>query len=197
MNYSITFFQELYSVRNALLNIVFYLYTVFSAVLYINITLILILSTLWAFYFIQKIWKDYSRNEKVYSKLRNSFPEHIWLNKMQNFKSNRIKNILLLAICVSESIMTIIIVYDKFRSYVFNETYQPENNVKTGLLVLISCGSFVSYRIYATLAFAGCVITSGTGWIEIIIQIQSTIHFLQVHKSKSNPNPYGMQISNP
>ena len=135
-----------------------YIYTIFSAVLYINITLILILSTLWAFYFIQKIWKDY-RNEKVYSKLRNSFPEHIWLNKMQNFKSNRIKNILLLTICVSETIMTIIIVYDKFRCYVFNETYQPEKNVKTGLLVLISCGSFISFRIYATLALAGCVIT--------------------------------------
>ena len=153
-----TSIQDLNSVRNTLLNGVYHLYTVLSAILYINIFLMLILSTLWAFYFIQKIWKDY-RYEKMHSKLRNSFQEQLWLNRMQNFKSNRIKNIILLAICVSETVMTVIIVYDKFRDYVFNETYNPEKDAKTGLLVFISCGSFVSYRIYATLAMGECVLT--------------------------------------
>ena len=159
MNNSITIFLEPNSVRNTILNGVYHLLTVFSTVLFINITLVLILSTLWAFYFIQKLWKDY-RHEKLYSKLRNDYQEYIWLNRMQNFKSNRIKNILLLAISVSETVMTAIVVYDKFRCYIFNETYNPEPDAKTGFLVLMSCGNFLSYRVYASLALAEYVITS-------------------------------------
>ena len=144
--------------RPCILNGVYHLLTVFSTVLFINITLVLILTTLWAFYFIQKLWKDY-RHEKQYSKLRNDYPEYKWLNRMQNFKSNRIKNILLLAISVSEIVMTAIVVYD-ISLHIFNETYNPEPDAKTVFLVLMSCGNFLSYRVYASLALAEYVITS-------------------------------------
>ncbi|KAI6654012.1 hypothetical protein LOD99_2859 [Oopsacas minuta] len=51
------------------------------------------------------------RKEKLNSKLVNSQPEHVWLNEMQNFRTNRIKNIFLLAICLSEIGMTFSIVF--------------------------------------------------------------------------------------
>ena len=82
---------------------------IFAPIMYLNFLLISLFSTLWALYLIPKLWKDY-RNEKTTSKLRNSQPEYLWINKMKNFKSNRIKNIFLLCICISEIGATISIV---------------------------------------------------------------------------------------
>ena len=78
--------------------------------MYLNFFIVLLFSTLWALYLIPKLWKDY-RNEKITSKLRNNQLEYLWINKMENFKSNRIKNIFLLCICVSEIGVTISIVF--------------------------------------------------------------------------------------
>ncbi|KAI6660684.1 hypothetical protein LOD99_10326 [Oopsacas minuta] len=50
------------------------------------------------------------RKEKLNSKLVNSRPEHVWLNEMQNYRTNRIKHIFLLAICLSEIGMTFSII---------------------------------------------------------------------------------------
>ena len=83
---------------------------IFTPIMYLNVMLILVFSTLWALYLIPKLWKEY-RNEKITSKLRNSQPEYLWVNKMENFKSNRIRNIFLLCICISEIGVTISIVF--------------------------------------------------------------------------------------
>ena len=127
----------------------------FSVVIYIN-TIILTLSTLWALYFIQKIRKDY-KIEKMQSKLRNNYPEHYWLNAMKNFKSNRIRNILLLAICTSEIVMTALLVYNKFNTLLEN-SWLYENVGYSIVMTFIGCG-ILSYNIFATYSFAGCVIT--------------------------------------
>ena len=83
---------------------------IFAPIMYLNFLSILLFSNLWALYLIPKLWKDY-RNEKITSKLRSSQPEHLWINTMENFKSNRIKNIFLLCICLSEIGVTISIVF--------------------------------------------------------------------------------------
>ena len=74
---------------------------VFMPLMNINFMLMFIFSTSWTFYLIRKLWKDY-RKEKITSKSRNNQPEYLWMNAMKNFKSNRIKNSFLLAICLSE-----------------------------------------------------------------------------------------------
>ena len=83
---------------------------IFAPIMYLNFFTVLFFSTLWALYLIPKLWKDY-RNEKITSKLRNNQPEYLWINKMENFKSNRIKNIFLFCICLSEIGATIAIVF--------------------------------------------------------------------------------------
>ena len=83
---------------------------IFAPIMYLNFMLILVFSTLWALYLIPKLWRDY-RNEKITSKLRNNQPEHMWVNRMENLKSNRIKNSFLLAICLSEIGTTMSIVF--------------------------------------------------------------------------------------
>ena len=74
---------------------------VFMPLMNINFMGLFIFSTSWTFYLIRKLWKDY-RKEKITSKSRNNQPEYLWMNAMKNFKSNRIKNSFLLAICLSE-----------------------------------------------------------------------------------------------
>ena len=109
-------------------------YEVFGPLIHINIVCILVFSILWAFFLIRTLWKDY-RKEKIYLKLRNTVPEYQWFNTMNNFRSNKIKNCLLLAICLSESGITVMLVYiqlmnflsimgrnivDKFRFFISN-----------------------------------------------------------------------------
>ena len=84
-------------------------YIVFGPLTHINFVIILVLSLLWAFFLIRTLWKDH-RKEKISFKLRNTVPEYQWLNTMNNFRSNRIKNCLLLAICLSESGITLMLV---------------------------------------------------------------------------------------
>ena len=79
---------------------------IFAPIMYINFMLVLIYSSIWALYLGRKLCKD-NRKEKMHSKLHNNQPEYIWLNNMKNFRSNRIKNRFLLAICLSEITMTL------------------------------------------------------------------------------------------
>ena len=88
----------------------------FGLLTQINLVLILILTILWAFFIIRALWKDY-RKEKMYSKLRNTVPEYQWLNTMNNFCSNRIKNRLLLSICLSESALTVMLVSNQLGNF--------------------------------------------------------------------------------
>ena len=74
---------------------------VFAPFLYINFFFIIMLSSSWAVYLVQKLMKDF-RKEKLKSKLRLSLPNDIWENSMANFKTNRIKNAIMLVICLSE-----------------------------------------------------------------------------------------------
>ena len=91
-------------------------YKVFGPLTHINFVIILIFSILWAFFLIRTLWKDH-RKEKINFKLRNTIPEYQWLNTMNNFRSNRIKNCLLLAICLSESGITIMLVSNQFKNF--------------------------------------------------------------------------------
>ena len=83
--------------------------------MYINFVMIFIFSISWAFYFVRKLWKDY-RKEKITFKMRDNQPEYLWINAMENFKSNRIKNIFLLAICFSETTCTLSILVVAFET---------------------------------------------------------------------------------
>ena len=78
--------------------------------MYINFIAGLIFSITWALYFVRMLWKDY-RKEKIIFKLRNNQSEYLWINAMENFKSNRIKNIFLLAICFCEIGITLSVVF--------------------------------------------------------------------------------------
>ena len=89
---------------------------VFGPLMDINCVIILVFSILWAFFLIRTLWKDY-RKEKINFKLRNTVPEYQWLNTMNNFRSNRIKNCLLLAICLSESGITLMLVFNQLQYF--------------------------------------------------------------------------------
>ena len=110
-----------------------------------------------------KILKDY-KIEKMQSKLRNNYPEHSWLNAMKNFKSNRIKNILLLAICVVEVVIHVILIYYKYKTFVMSEIESTENGWFMNLMhsssfgINFSINSFVYNEIVA-FAFSECVLT--------------------------------------
>ena len=82
----------------SILNVTF---GIFIPLMYVDIMAMLIFSIFWAFYLIRKLWKNYKK-EKITATLRNNQPEYLWMNAMKNFKSNRIKNSFLLAICLSE-----------------------------------------------------------------------------------------------
>ena len=88
------------------------------------------------------------------SKLRNSYPEHSWLNAMKNFKSNRIKNLILLAICVSDIGMMGALVHFRLNNCVENDGFMIGENMSTEVdnFELIGFGLF-QYRFYSTLAF--------------------------------------------
>ena len=133
---------------------------IFSAVLPINVILILTLSTLWAIYLIQKILKDY-KIERMQSKLRNNYPEHSWLNAMKNFKSNRIKNNLLLAICVTEVVMNAILFYDKFQNSIVINNYDGwfVDIMISSMMPDDITDSLFSYNIFAIYTFSQCVLT--------------------------------------
>ena len=77
---------------------------VLSPILYLNYIFILILSSLWAIYLTRNLLRNF-RKEKIISKLRRNYPEYQWLIMMKNFKTNRIRDCFLLAICSSEFIM--------------------------------------------------------------------------------------------
>ena len=81
-----------------------------APVMYVNYFIIFLLSSTWAVHLIHKITKDY-RREKLKIKQGYNQPEFIWKNELKNFRSNRIKNAFLLAICLSECLTTISIVY--------------------------------------------------------------------------------------
>ena len=87
-------------------SVINYATRVFAPLMNINFVIICIFSISWAFYFVRKLWKDY-RKEKITFKMRDNQPEYLWINAMENFKSNRIKNIFLLAICLSETVYTL------------------------------------------------------------------------------------------
>ena len=88
----------------------------FGISMHMNIVLILIFSILWAFFLIRSLWKDY-RKEKQDFKLRNTVPEYQWLNTMNNFRSNRVKNCLLLSICLAESGMSGMLISNQLITY--------------------------------------------------------------------------------
>ena len=79
-------------------------YNVFMFIAYVNYSVILIFSILWALYLVKTLWKDY-KNEKINSRLRNNVLKDQWLNAMKNFCSNRVKNRLLLVICLIEIVI--------------------------------------------------------------------------------------------
>ena len=152
------------NIINWLNDVVYHLEDIISVVLPINAIIILTLSFSWAIYLIHKILKDY-KIEKIQSKLRNDYTEH-YLNDMKNLKSNRIKNILLLAICVSEVVMNAILVLDKADSFVAEEESYP---LYGWLTHFISSGSIISFdldidtftpnNIFAAFTFSQCVLT--------------------------------------
>lgn len=118
---------------------------VFAPLMYTNLMSILIFSTLWAFYLSTRLWKDY-RRERITSKLRNSYPEYILKNAMENFRSNRIKNTLLLAICLSELGVAISIVFSVAKLIPFSVSEGIGNQIKFWLQ-----NPFVSFPKYENL----------------------------------------------
>ena len=95
----------------------------------INFAFILIFSFLWAFSLIRTSWKDY-RKEKMNFKLRNTVPEYKWLNIMNNFRSNRIKNCIMLSICACESGITGVFVFNQLRIFLSTINEKIEDKVQ-------------------------------------------------------------------
>ena len=110
-----------------------YYYEVFGPIMDIHFVIILVFSILWAFFLIRTLWKDYKK-EKMNFKLRNTVPQYQWLNTMNNFRSNRIKNCLLLAICLSESGITAMLICSRF--VIFESILGGTREDKSEILIL-------------------------------------------------------------
>ena len=129
-------------------------YGVFGPLMHINFVIILVFSILWAFFLIRNLWKDY-RKEKMNLKLRNTVPEYQWLNTMNNFRSNRIKNCLLLAICLSESGITVMLICSRLMSFVSILEGKIEDKSKILILNTVLVASYqelefsTSTRLYS------------------------------------------------
>ena len=105
---------------------------VITLIAYVNSGVILIFSILWAQYLVRTLWKD-SKKEKINSRLLNNVLEDQWLNEMKNFHSNRIKNRLLLIICLIE-----IIIHAGFICDVIQVTFEGKwGNLQDYLRLLI------------------------------------------------------------
>ena len=143
---------------------------IFAPIMYLNFMLILVFSTLWALYLIPKLWKDYSI-EKITFKLRNNQPEYLWINRMENFRSNRIKNIILLAICLSEIGYTISIVFGS-TLWILSGINDVKNEVNIWLLG--PSFSFPSYRFlveHSTYRFTNSITTTSVCATAFFIRI--------------------------
>ena len=123
---------------------------IFGPVLYLNFLLILSFSCAWALYLIMKILKDL-KEKKLTSKQHGSLPEYIWREKMANFETNRIKNLFLLVICLSEcgvsSSVGWTIVNTIGTLHVSNSNYTRNFGFCSGYLVYISLEFDTVFRI--------------------------------------------------
>ena len=120
----------------------------FVPFMYINFALILIFSALWVFYLIHKLRKDY-REKKRNLKLRDTLPEYIWTNTMENIRSNSIKNAFLIAICVSEISITGMLIIDILCKKSINCKSNPgctDGNIQLSL-ELTTISPFSSYAM--------------------------------------------------
>ena len=83
---------------------------IFVPLLYVNFVCVFLLSSFWAAYFVQKMLKD-QRRHKQKIKQRNDLADSVWKTTIMNFKTNRVKNLFLLAICLSECGKTFSIIF--------------------------------------------------------------------------------------
>ena len=84
--------------------------TVCYPALFLNLFVLFLLSTLWSVYLLRKLIVDFYSHKKKNS-LRRFTQKYIWQNNLKNSKSNQIKNILLLVICITECILTFSLLY--------------------------------------------------------------------------------------
>ena len=78
--------------------------TVLCPVLYFNGIVILFLSISWSLYLFNEILKVSLKYKKIL-KSRNFISEHQWLHDVRNLYSKKVRNIFLIAICMSECII--------------------------------------------------------------------------------------------
>ena len=152
-------------------SVINYATRVFAPLMNINFVIICILSISWAFYFVRKLWKDY-RKEKITFKMRGNQPEYLWINAMENFKSNRIKNLFLLAICLSETVYTL--------SILLFLAFELTVNISFGFgrdMEMWTEDPYVSFPGYSDLI--GTIFLRTT-WSFIIIPLSALAFFIRI-----------------
>ena len=144
---------------------------IFCPILYLNYVILFMFSSLWAIYLTRSLWKNY-RKEKITSKLRRNYPEYQWLNTMENFKTNKIKNCFLLAICFSEIIMCGTIMFANI-SYVFRDGGgDMKDNLNTWLdLYYVFLPYSKTHQTEITSHIIGTVITTSTCTMLFFVRI--------------------------
>ena len=115
----------------------------FGVLMYINFVLILLFSILWGIFLIRTLWKDY-RKEKMNSKLRNTVPEYQWINTMNNFRSNRIKNVFLLSICSCEIGISVLILSNSLVMFILILVSNIERKIQ---YLIEGIANFASYDV--------------------------------------------------
>ena len=138
-------------------------YNIITLIVYVNSGVILICSIIWAQYLVRTLWRD-SKKEKINSRSRNKVLEDQWLNEMKNFRSNRIKNSLLLIICLIEiamhallicNVLQIVVTFEvkggSLKDYIHSLVYGKEEFASYDYLEKLT--SIRIYSIGGTLAF--------------------------------------------
>ena len=90
--------------------------TVFSPIFYFNGIVILFLSISWSLYLFNEILKVSLKYKKAL-KSRNFISEHQWLHDMRNLYSKKVRNIFLIAICLSECIIFVSLLVNEILYY--------------------------------------------------------------------------------
>ena len=137
---------------------------IFGPVVCINSLIILLLSISWSVYLFNEILKV-SLKYKKKLKSRNFISEHQWLNDLRNLYSKKVRNIFLIAICLSECII--------FLSLLVNELLYYQLRERS-----IEISSFASFESFAS--FASFTSFTKSYLIRIDFEFYHSMNYVQL-----------------
>ena len=156
--------------------------TTFGGILYIEFSLLFLLSISWSFYLLIQIIRD---TKKLKNELKTSKHQFQMENKLKNFISNRVKKILLIIICMSECALMVSIFLYQIGKFQIISQGKPENRSLVSFhqfhIEERYLNSLTNNVIHVSVVITSSAICSNFLFIRILIQY--LIHQYSYYKS--------------